>query len=139
MISSTFERVSTETLATLREVSTATISAQLLRRGYAQMFLHGLMPLRPEMRMAGQAVTLRFNEPVSVALGAVRVALVERNRIGGDCTWTGCIPSKTTRLSRARWSAKACRRSSSRRSGRAGGRAVSNPFPSRSALVDGVS
>ena len=23
-----------------------------------------------------------------------KVAIIERNRIGGDCTWTGCVPSK---------------------------------------------
>lgn len=30
----------------------------------------------------------------AVQLGA-KVALIERNRIGGDCTWTGCVPSKS--------------------------------------------
>lgn len=30
----------------------------------------------------------------AVQLGA-RVALIEKNRIGGDCTWTGCVPSKS--------------------------------------------
>ena len=29
----------------------------------------------------------------AVRLGK-RVALIEANRVGGDCTWTGCIPSK---------------------------------------------
>ena len=26
-------------------------------------------------------------------LGA-KVVLIEKNRIGGDCTWVGCVPSK---------------------------------------------
>jgi pyruvate/2-oxoglutarate dehydrogenase complex dihydrolipoamide dehydrogenase (E3) component len=30
----------------------------------------------------------------AVKLG-VRVAILEKHKIGGDCTWTGCIPSKT--------------------------------------------
>lgn len=31
---------------------------------------------------------------VAQQLGA-RVALIEKERTGGDCTWTGCVPSKT--------------------------------------------
>ncbi len=31
---------------------------------------------------------------VAASFGA-RTLLVERHRLGGDCTWTGCIPSKT--------------------------------------------
>ncbi len=31
---------------------------------------------------------------IAASLGA-RTALIEANRMGGDCTWTGCIPSKT--------------------------------------------
>ena len=30
----------------------------------------------------------------AVQLGA-HVALIEKNHIGGDCTWYGCVPSKT--------------------------------------------
>lgn len=32
--------------------------------------------------------------PFAIQLGA-RVAVIEKDRIGGDCTWTGCVPSKT--------------------------------------------
>src|SRR2546428_2908367 len=39
---------------------------------------------------AGGLIASRF----AARLGA-RVALVERERIGGDCTWTGRVPSKS--------------------------------------------
>src|SRR5215470_14018346 len=38
---------------------------------------------------SGGLVAARF----AAQLGA-KVALAERNRIGGDCTWTGCVTSK---------------------------------------------
>ncbi|HST78293.1 MAG TPA: FAD-dependent oxidoreductase, partial [Verrucomicrobiae bacterium] len=38
---------------------------------------------------SGGLVGARF----AAQLGA-RVALIEKARIGGDCTWTGCVPSK---------------------------------------------
>jgi pyruvate/2-oxoglutarate dehydrogenase complex dihydrolipoamide dehydrogenase (E3) component len=38
---------------------------------------------------SGGLVAARF----AAQLGA-KVGLIERNRIGGDCTWTGCVPSK---------------------------------------------
>jgi pyruvate/2-oxoglutarate dehydrogenase complex dihydrolipoamide dehydrogenase (E3) component len=38
---------------------------------------------------SGGLIAARF----AAKLGA-RVALAEKNRIGGDCTWTGCVPSK---------------------------------------------
>jgi pyruvate/2-oxoglutarate dehydrogenase complex dihydrolipoamide dehydrogenase (E3) component len=38
---------------------------------------------------SGGLVAAKF----AAQLGA-RIALVENNRIGGDCTWTGCVPSK---------------------------------------------
>jgi pyruvate/2-oxoglutarate dehydrogenase complex dihydrolipoamide dehydrogenase (E3) component len=31
---------------------------------------------------------------IGANLGA-KTLLIERDRLGGDCTWTGCVPSKT--------------------------------------------
>jgi regulator of RNase E activity RraA len=56
----TGERVGEDVLALLRGVSTATLSSQLLKRGFAQLFMRGVKPLRPDLRMAGQAFTLRY-------------------------------------------------------------------------------
>ena len=39
--------------------STATISAVLRKHGYNNLYMEGLAPLRPDLRMVGQAFTLR--------------------------------------------------------------------------------
>ncbi|MGA7670766.1 MAG: ribonuclease activity regulator RraA [Nitrolancea sp.] len=44
----------------LLEVSTATLTSQLLKRGFRNTFLGGLIPLRPDVRMVGYAFTLRY-------------------------------------------------------------------------------
>lgn len=52
--------LSVTTAAALQAVSTATLTAQLLRRGVRTTFLRGVRPLRPDLRMVGRAVTLRY-------------------------------------------------------------------------------
>ncbi len=49
-----------DALARLRTVSTATLTAQLQKRGFRNTFLQGLFPLRPDMRLVGYAFTLRY-------------------------------------------------------------------------------
>lgn len=44
----------------LRSVSTATLTSQLLKRGFRNTFIGGLVPLRPDLRMVGRAFTLRY-------------------------------------------------------------------------------
>jgi len=56
----TLAPLSPETLERLRRISTPTLSTQLLKLGFRSRFLHGLVPLSPEARMAGEAVTVRF-------------------------------------------------------------------------------
>lgn len=52
--------ISDKAFSKLRTVSTATLTSQLAKRGFTQMFLTGLSPLRPDMRMVGYAFTLRY-------------------------------------------------------------------------------
>lgn len=49
-----------EAIDGLRRVSTATLTSQLLRRGYRNAFIQDLMPTRPDLRMVGYAFTLRY-------------------------------------------------------------------------------
>ncbi len=49
-----------ELVAQLRDVSVATLSVQLRQRGYDDASIDGVAPLRPGMRFAGRARTLRY-------------------------------------------------------------------------------
>ena len=44
----------------LARVSTATLTAQLLLRGFRNTFIRGLVATRPDLRMVGRAFTLRY-------------------------------------------------------------------------------
>lgn len=44
----------------LGQVSTATLTSQLLKRGWRNTFLAGLRPLQPQLRLVGYAFTLRY-------------------------------------------------------------------------------
>ena len=44
----------------LRQVSTATLTVQLLKRGFRTTFLDSVTPIRPDLRLLGYAYTLRY-------------------------------------------------------------------------------
>jgi regulator of RNase E activity RraA len=54
------ERVSSDILEMLKTVSTGTLCSQMRHRGFWNIFMHEVRPLRPELHMAGQALTLRY-------------------------------------------------------------------------------
>jgi regulator of RNase E activity RraA len=54
------ERLSAELLELARHISTATLSSQLQKHGFVRAFMLGVRPLRPDLRLAGQAFTLRY-------------------------------------------------------------------------------
>jgi 5-oxopent-3-ene-1,2,5-tricarboxylate decarboxylase / 2-hydroxyhepta-2,4-diene-1,7-dioate isomerase len=56
----TFAPLPEAVVAQLNAVSTATISHQLAARGLGNTFMAGLAPLRPDLRLCGRAVTLRY-------------------------------------------------------------------------------
>jgi len=52
------------------------------------------MPERFDLAIVGAGAAGLIAADFALELGA-RVALLEHERIGGDCTWTGCVPSKS--------------------------------------------
>jgi regulator of RNase E activity RraA len=56
----TFAPLPKNVVAQLNAVSTATISYQLAARGFGNTFMAEIAPLRPDLRLYGRAVTLRY-------------------------------------------------------------------------------
>lgn len=54
------EPLGADTLERLRQISTPTLCTQLYKLGFRTTYLHGVRPLCPARRMAGEAVTVRF-------------------------------------------------------------------------------
>jgi regulator of RNase E activity RraA len=54
------DRVSAELLQLSTHISTATLSSQLQKHGFVRSTMLGVRPLRPDLRLAGQAFTLRY-------------------------------------------------------------------------------
>ena len=54
------KKISRETLDLLLIPSTATLTSVLRQLGVTRTFMHGVAPLRPNMKMAGPAFTLRY-------------------------------------------------------------------------------
>lgn len=53
-------RLSEVAVKKLKTITTATLTTQLINRGFQNTFLQGLYPLSPDKRMVGYAFTLRF-------------------------------------------------------------------------------
>jgi regulator of RNase E activity RraA len=52
--------LSADAVEAFRRVSTATVTTQLMKRGFRNTFLAGVIPVRPDLRMVGYAFTLRY-------------------------------------------------------------------------------
>jgi len=54
------ETLTAESWRKLHEVSTASLTSELLKLGFRNTFMAGVRPLRPDLRMVGYAFTLRY-------------------------------------------------------------------------------
>jgi regulator of RNase E activity RraA len=58
--SATHPPLAAATVDRLRQVSTPTLTTQLFKLGFRNVFLHGVRPVCPNSRLVGEAVTVRF-------------------------------------------------------------------------------